>query len=54
MREITDETIKRKHKEFNKRVKAALDEVHGVGGNGFPTNLKQRMQSAMAKIMGRS
>lgn len=27
MPEITDETIKRKHKEFDKRIKAILDEA---------------------------
>ena len=29
MPEITDETIKRKHKEFDKRIKDVLEEVRG-------------------------
>ena len=29
MPQITDETIKRRHKEFDKRIKAILEEVRG-------------------------
>ncbi len=48
MVEITDAIIKKKHKEFNDRIKAVLEEVKGMemgGTNPVVERLRQAIQN---------
>jgi len=47
MPEITDEVIKKKHREFDQRIKDVLEEVRGKPKQ---INLMERLRQAKAKL----
>ena len=52
MPELTDEAIKRKHNEFNKRIRSVLDELQKkspVIGQGFSPNIQRLRETAQLR-----
>lgn len=46
MPDITDETIKKKHKEFNDQIKTMLEQLRNPMGQGFSPNIQKLRQTA--------